>query len=252
MKTAHRDSGRMGWWWRRGGSLVSLTVAIHLLTVGVAQAAAVKAFVDYCRWRNDDGGETGATWIASTNAPCLGYTGGVIRVRFSLRSQNYTEDTRWQLLCTTTRVPIGLDYYTVPSIATTQSFEMAASPWFSNGDRTTSQLPSGYAGAQWTPGYMVEAPTNCTGPMAFTGEGAMRYSNIEFCIRATSNALPGTAYYFMPFSDAVFPSFTESAGVAELRTFDFRADVNKDGVVNAEDLNIVVTNFGTRLSLAAP
>jgi hypothetical protein len=244
----------MGWRWRRGGPLTFLTVAIHLLTVGAAQAGTLAVRADYYRWRHDDGGETGATWIASTNTPCLDYTGGVIRVRFSVAQQAYFEPTQYGLICSTSKAPLSTnEYYTVPAVATMESFEMAASPWFSNGDRTTSQLPGGTSAFRWTPGYVVEAPTNWTGDMDFgePGGNTTYYSNFEFCIRATSNALPGTTYYFVPKCSDGWLKFTDP-GVAELRTPDFPGDVNKDRVINAEDLNIVVTNFGKRYNLAAP
>jgi hypothetical protein len=111
---------------------------------------------------------------------------------------------------------------------------MASSPYFANGDATTDQLNG--TNRTFQAGYMVEAPSTQTPAISMS---AGNYNNIEFCIRPTAYAVTNLPYTFR-----LCGAYNAPGGACLILMPETLGDVNRDGVVNADDLNEVISNFG--------
>jgi hypothetical protein len=193
------------------------------------------------RWRNDDGTEASATWRAAKDEFTLGIkTQQTVRIRFCVYPSTVYDGsgqpvTNWLVY---SEGPNYVGTVRVPAMATTQAFEMAASPWLSSPQPTTAQLPSGTKTA-FLAGWALGYPQTETPVITFTSTN--QYSNVEFCIRPTTNARPGKTYKL--FATGNLPVDLSSTKAAYLM-MGKPGDVNGDDLVNVDDLNDVVSNFG--------
>lgn len=83
-------------------------------------------------------------------------------------------------------------FIAIPVTATTEHFEMVTSTFFVDGDPTTAQFVN-TEGHIFTPGRMVESPSNSSGLITLSTNN---YTEIEFVFRATLNATDGGSYCF--------------------------------------------------------
>jgi hypothetical protein len=92
----------------------------------------------------------------------------------------------------TTVAPV-INNYTDPPVDT-PAFELAASTNFVDGDATTAQLtsPSGKSSSDFTAGEMCET----SNPAPSINIATDRYTEIEWCIQATADAVDATQYEF--------------------------------------------------------
>lgn len=209
----------------------------------ISADAGMVLFQESVRWRNDDGSESAATWRGPVNDFTAGALGEKLRLRFCLsKSDTVVGQASFGLEC----APSESGPWTIVPAAATggQAFEMASSPWFANGDSTTPQLASSLE-SQWRPGHMVEAPSNTSARVTMDG---YMFSNVEFCLRATSNAVVNQTYYFRLRSDPAPANGWDVRAFAILKVTAGSqhgpGDTNGDGVVNEADLSEVVSNFG--------
>ncbi|MBA4389071.1 MAG: hypothetical protein C0404_13905, partial [Verrucomicrobia bacterium] len=193
----------------------AVMVAVMVLPeVGFGGGAA--SFVqEHFRWRNDDGGETVATWKAAADSAITNVIRGQnIRLRFSVANTGaYTGSL----------VPL-LEYGAVTAGPWTpvsrvqngaEAFEMATSSLLGNGDATTALLPGSGA---FIAGKCVEAPSNSCASISY---GTNQYANFEYVFRATARAHGSGIYYFRLSNNGTalttytnYPRLTIAAGEA--------------------------------------
>lgn len=198
----------------RGGSFVWLILGMALLAPGIAKGYYFGQG-DY-RWRNDDGSETGATWIAPTNTAITDVARySNLRLRVAVKNlfsiSGYSIGPRLEFTASSN----GL--WTAVSAATngTQPFEMSVSANYPDGDPTTAQLGGS---TTFVAGHMVESPVNAAAAVAINGG---QWSEFEYCIRSTTKARGGSNYWFrlandsgtgMMYSYVFYPQLTMAAG----------------------------------------
>jgi len=167
------------------------SVACFVAALGLPTKASAGALtVSHYRWRNDDGSETTATWKAAEDTAITDVEKNEnIRLRFSVAADGASYENRtYSLQYSTSR---DGSYTTLPVNATTEAFEMCSTENYTNGQATTKQIDleafSYHAGA------CVENPSNSYGNYTLASD---YFTNFEFCINATSNAVDGQTYYF--------------------------------------------------------
>ena len=206
----------------------------------LAAEASVSFRATEFRWRYDDGTETSAKWMAPANFGATAATSRNIRLRLSVSNpQGATTPVAMYLQYNDTKEDVntsaaGDHWKNVPATATTQAFEMASSPYFANGDATTDQLRG--TNRTFQAGYMVEAPSTQTPAISMS---VGNYNNVEFCIRPTAYAVTNLPYTFR-----LCGAYNAPGGACLILMPETLGDVNRDGVVNADDLNEVISNFG--------
>lgn len=220
--------------WRGLGRVFGVAVWMLLGSVpGVAMAGGAATLVqEHFRWRNDDGGEAGATWKAGQDTAITGVARGQnIRLRFDIAntSTSYSMNTTPALyFSTSTSGP-----WTLVSSETNglTPFEMTPSGNFAHGDATTALLPGS---GTFVAGKMVEYPNNAASSVTINTN---QYSNFEYCFRPTSKARGSTTYYFQVNGMTTYsryPALTMAAGEAN----------EAPAIVSALSANAsVVTNF---------
>lgn len=192
---------------------------------------------EHYRWRNDDGSETSATWKAADDCPFRQQVRGcAVRLRFCLSNADGLDAA----VGVRPRLEYALNrqdtFTAVPANATTEPFEMAASPFLANGEATTKQVPGSGA---YVAGQCVEHPSNAGEAHDLPAE---RYSNYEYCLRATGQAKGGTTYYFrltdagMAFNE--YPVYAELAVVSEPEL---------DNASGADEIGVTTARLGGRV-----
>ncbi|KAF0130527.1 MAG: hypothetical protein FD155_1337, partial [Bacteroidetes bacterium] len=175
--------------------LKSLIFFVFLISTIDAFAGGTCIMNKY-RWRNDDGSETTATWKAAENiATTLSSANTNFRLRIAHTNvvfngippkgyslQYSADESNWT---------------TITSVGTINAFALSTTTHFSDGDPTTNQLST----INFTPWYCISSSTISPAPAFTTLE-----NELEWCIKATSNAIPGTTYYFRSINEAL--SFT--------------------------------------------
>ncbi|MBA4388722.1 MAG: hypothetical protein C0404_12125, partial [Verrucomicrobia bacterium] len=171
--------------------MMALAAMAWMVPVQPAAGSGVTTLVqDHYRWRNDDAGESAATWKANADTAITGVARGQnIRLRFSVSNTGTASGTVAARLeySTSTSGPwtaVGTDGSGVPA------FEMAATANYANGAATTALLAGagGYAA-----GKCVESPSNTSATVTV---GTNQYSNFEYCVLPTAKARGSTTYYF--------------------------------------------------------
>ncbi len=143
---------------------------------------------DHYRWRNDDGDEASATWIAYEDTGVMVNSDENIRIRFDIssRSDNQVADLD------TANLQYSLDEVVWENVTTDASinhFALSLSDHFIDGDPAPSDLLTNETTNQAS-GVMYETTTNFEGN--FPLETGFEY---EWCIKPTANA-QSTNYFF--------------------------------------------------------
>lgn len=152
------------------------------------------------RWKDDSAGlNVGGTWLSAEDGIGIGTTisqGTVARLRLEIAANgdvgvtnaNYQLEYGFKAggSCGT-----GETYTAVVASATTQQFEMAPTTKFSVGDTTSTGLLT--ATGIWTNGYGIENPGTTTPALTLN---AGYYTELEYAIRATTNASDNSNYCF--------------------------------------------------------
>lgn len=161
------------------------------------------------RWRNDDGNETTATYMAEQNtAVTISSSSNVIRLRIGLyNTQTLASDVATSVLQYATSASGPWD--TISTAAGTKAFVLAGTdPNVTDGEATTSQLTMAYP---FFPGKMVVSSTELTHNEIPVGSA----TEYEWVFKPTENMKPSTTYYFRvdPVSGypEALPSFTTAA-----------------------------------------
>jgi len=164
-----------------------------LLLAGFSLPAFSSAQQGTWRWRNDDGGEISATWMADPDTPIVLTHKDNIRLRIEMANvdisfppepgavelrYSYDDENSWQK---------------VEGDESTGHFVFANSSYFSNQSPSTKQLTSAYGyDDHYVEGFLFDThdPTNMHPRLA--GET----TELEFCIKATGIAADATTYHF--------------------------------------------------------
>ncbi|MBI5912997.1 hypothetical protein HY839_00985 [Candidatus Azambacteria bacterium] len=149
------------------------------------------------RWRNDDGSEVAATFSPYVEDGIL--TGlaktTIKRLRFEISNEGWTRGSgpTFQLEVAQTATCSSGTYAAVPATATTEHWEMAETANLTDGAATTN-VASGLtdANASFTAGETKDTG-NQTTALTVTSE---QFTEIEYSIRATTNAVSGATYCF--------------------------------------------------------
>ncbi|HPG42041.1 MAG TPA: T9SS type A sorting domain-containing protein [bacterium] len=149
--------------------------------------AALSTGQGYYRWRNDDGSETTATWMAEEHSETTAGPGYNFRLRLEIFSGFAPYEPEIKLTYSDDIEGPWIDITTDGSV---NAFKISPSSYFADGEVTTDQL-SNYKGGTPNGGQMVETAT----PFSIS-VGAGESQEFEWCIQATNNADHGTTYYF--------------------------------------------------------
>lgn len=147
------------------------------------------------RWRSDDGDETNATFLSLENAVLDGlrYLGDRIRLRFLVHNTGSTaSDVQFRLEYSSSTCPF---WFAVPQagVQTTEHFIADHSQWVPN-EFVTSDLAglSNPGGKTFSSGLLMTGVAEST-PLGLEDD---RFTELEFVIRSTGMATPGTEYLF--------------------------------------------------------
>jgi hypothetical protein len=166
---------------------------------GIASYMAPPAYLDqvHYRWRNDDGTETGASWVAGVGEDTklwgIQKSIGIHRLRFLVANEGIQNPAvTYQLQVAETATCSSGTYGAVPTDAT-GDFQIVGSQ-LADGAATSSTVtgltdPGGYT---WVDGEQEE---NSNTTDSITLDEA-RFTEIEFSIQATSNATSEGNYCF--------------------------------------------------------
>ncbi len=162
---------------------------LSFLLLSVIQLQASLRQTKY-RWRNDNGNENSATWIAAENTPITVLSNTpAIRLRIELDNDNG--------LGFDSPIDEALEYssdggttWTEITGAATDEFMYATSTFVTNGAATTNQMGSTTFGT-YVPGRIVTAPSAT--PLNLSDAERTEY---EWVIKPTANAIPGGTYLF--------------------------------------------------------
>ena len=148
------------------------------------------------RWRNDDGSEAAATFAAVEDGILSGLAKSTIkRLRFEISNEGWTRGSAptFRLEVAQTGTCSSGTYAAVPATATTEHWEMADSTNITDGAATTN-VAGGLtdANASFTAGETKDT-ANTTGAITLTSEN---FTEIEYSVRATTNAVSGDTYCF--------------------------------------------------------
>jgi len=220
------------------------------------------------RWRNDDGNEVTATSRAADTTEFSMGAGTKqsirLRISFAVFNKNTTnEEATFGQLQYTTSIIAGasrssstkdsLSWVTIPLTATKEAFELVASPNVANNTVTTKQLklPPSYneKGAvipqRFVPGYLTSSPSNAL-PISFSPAkpDTQQITEVEFCIRSTAHCLVGTYFFRLRTKLGTTAYSYYHSGFPMITVGSIKGDIDGNGVINSEDLNIIISNFG--------
>jgi hypothetical protein len=178
------------------------------------------------RWRNDDGTETTATWIAAENTtPTITSDENTIRLRLevynTLSDTTLLEDTLQY--ATSTSGP----WTNITTTAGSNAFMIAgSSPYVVDSEATTTQLTAS-VNKPFHPGII-----NVSHEVLYDSLPPDERTEYEWCIKPTVNIQTNTTYYFQHWgataqkkSTATYPSLTTASVLAiKLANFTVKAE----------------------------
>lgn len=202
---------------------------ILLLSIMLVTYSNIFAFLTQSnwRWRNDDGSETTATWLAAQNTtPTI--TSGESTLRLRLEVYSTLSDTTFLEDTLQYATSLSGPWTNISSTAGTNAFVLAgSSPYVTDGEETTEQL-SASVNKPFIPGII-----NVSKDILNDSLPPDERTEYEWCIKPTANIQTNTTYYFQHWgataqkkSTATYPSLT-TAGVLSIKLVSFT--VKPDG-----------------------
>lgn len=185
------------------------------------------------RWRNDDGNETTATWIAAENTtPTINSTENTLRLRLevysTLSDTTFLEDTLQYA------TSLSGPWTNITSTAGSNAFMLAGtSPYVQDSDVTTTQLTAS-VNKPYHPGII-----NVSHEVLNDSLPPDERTEYEWAIKPTANIQANTTYYFQHWgataqkkNSATYPSLTTSTVLAvRYANFAVSAEGNKVRIV---------------------
>ena len=170
--------------------------------IGADEVVAGTGQVHY-RWRNDDGGEIGATWAEPEDTKLIGLAkNDPRRLRFQVANNSGvgTGPVAYQLqVAETVNCDVGV-YTPVPTVVT-DHWRIIDSGFLTDGTATSNVAPGLTDEALTFIDGEVKDLSNTTGTIALADN---EFTEIEFSLEATANATDGSDYCFRLF-DTVAP-----------------------------------------------
>ena len=170
--------------------------------IGADEVVAGTGQVHY-RWRNDDGGEIGATWAEPEDTKLIGLAkNDPRRLRFQVANNSGvgTDPVAYQLqVAETVNCDVGV-YTPVPTVVT-DHWRIIDSGFLTDGTATSNVAPGLTDEALTFIDGEVKDLSNTTGTIALADN---EFTEIEFSLEATANATDGSDYCFRLF-DTVAP-----------------------------------------------
>jgi len=199
-----------------------------LLSIMLVAYSNIFAFLTQSnwRWRNDDGNETTATWIAAENTtPTINSDEATLRLRIEV--YNTLSDTT--LLEDTLQYATSLSgpWTNITETAGSNAFMLAGtSPYVNDSDVTTTQLTAS-VNKPYHPGII-----NVSHEVLYDSLPPDERTEYEWAIKPTANIQTSTTYYFQHWgataqkkSSATYPSLTTAAVLAiKLANFTVKAE----------------------------
>ncbi|NVN97379.1 hypothetical protein HXX01_04090 [Candidatus Nomurabacteria bacterium] len=149
------------------------------------------------RWRNDDGSETSATYLASTDTSTSSiYTGDRVRLRFLLSnngtgpSNNYNYQLEYAALSGSCDAST---YNIVPAVATTEPWQMGGTSNVTDNIATTDSSGITNPGGKSFHAGKLRTTTAQSGVINITQS---QFSEIEYAIKSTPNVITNQVYCF--------------------------------------------------------
>lgn len=161
------------------------------------------------RWRNDDGGESSASWAGDVNeAIYLTNRYSAIRLRFAVGNQSATPNQTGVMKLQYCEDPVEQNWKDVPlSDDGLSPFVLSDASGYNHGELTTDLLKP-YGMIWQSGGECVEPPG--IGSKSVTVE-TNRYLNVEYCIKATHKACGGLrGYYFRCVTNSILFNLGEN------------------------------------------
>jgi hypothetical protein len=145
------------------------------------------------RWRNDNGGESGATWATNEDtALSILSVNARMRLRFEISNEGTADSLSTEYLleyATSTDGP----WEAVPVSATTEHWEMVNSTYFTDG-ASTSNIDPGLSDENTA--FVLGELKDTSNQTAGITLSSTEFTEIEYCIRATANVTRPKTYYF--------------------------------------------------------
>lgn len=182
------------------------------------------------RWRNNDGGETSATWKAAQNT-AISYqaTGVVVRLRIEFFNNSFITSCPLGDICPGTPINIdmidSLQYSTTPmdtlswksiGLNTPGPFVItAAGGYVTQGETTTQQLTDNNTSYPFWPGIIMVSESILKENILYNS-----HTEQEWSLTGTPQLLPNTTYYFrqkqniISYSYLQYPSLTTASVLA--------------------------------------
>jgi hypothetical protein len=189
-------------------------------------------------WRNNNGSESGATAAANEDTSTTVATASIIRLRFEVNNAGDATSTGAFRLEYQQNATSGAWTQVATSTVGTAAWAMATSSQVAD-DTATTQIATSTGGTDaanifFLPGEVVASTSrNQTNSYTITGT---QFTEDEFAIEATANALTSTAYYFR----------VSNAGTA-LKTYSVYPAI--DVMVSAPTVTNVVLNNAASITL---
>jgi hypothetical protein len=203
-------------------------------------AAGPNLIQNHYRWRNDDGGESTSTWLASEDNATNTYKNTNTRLRFSISNTGSTATDYYYRIEYSEKTATSCENQTsgwsgVPTTTDSNIVTMTTSTYFNNGATTTRQLST--TTGTFVSGKMVASTTNQT--FAFT-LNQNEYTEHEYLFKFTENATY-TTYCFR---------LTNAGSITDF-TYTINAEATISAANQAPTVNSVSLNGGSTIYLIA-
>ena len=147
------------------------------------------------RWRNDNGNESAATFMANQDTPITGFAKSTpVRLRFEVSNEGGTSsgEVAYQLQVAQTSTCSSGTYSAVPTDASGH-WQIVDSSYITDGQATSNITPGLTDEATTFVAGQLKDTGNTTGSITLAGD---QFTEIEFAIQATTNAIDGANYCF--------------------------------------------------------
>jgi hypothetical protein len=197
----------------------------------VLAAAAATLEQTHFRFRNDDGTEATATWAENEDTKLVGLDKGVIqRIRFLVSNTGGQSSgaVTYQLQVAQTST-CGSGIYSAVPTGTSGHWQIVDSTYITDGQATSNVSPglTDPVGGTFVAGQAKDAG-NTTGGISL---GANQFTEIEFSIMATNNAIYGADYCFRLYNSAggqPLDTYSAYAAVSLAAPFSYRKAITID------------------------
>ena len=212
------------------------------------------------RWRNDNGTDTTATFMNNENSAVTLNTNNNIRLRIELYnndpSSNSNNNSIALFYSTTGNSGVAADWTQITTDSTSNAFVLSPSSYFYDHESNNLDFLNNSSSTNGGPDIMVESGS----PFSLIIQNNTS-NEVEYCIKATNNALTNTTYYFevrvvnvSPSSEldgySGLPSLT-TGSVLPVELTSFTTAIDKNKVKLLWKTSTEVNNYGFEILRSA-